>query len=137
MDIQAISKEIHENAVVKGFWDKERNVGEMLMLVTSELSEALEADREGRYYDSETRYRKGKDLSLNGAKWAFDIVDSDDQAWINWFRSEVKDTFESELADAVIRIMDMAYSRGMDLGWHIRAKMRYNSAREHMHGKKY
>lgn len=135
--INELSKQIHENAKSKGFWDKERNIGEMLMLVVSEVSEAMEADRENRYYDPETRYRHGKDLSVNGSIWAFDIVDNDDEAWENWFRSEVKNSFEDELADAVIRIMDMAYARGMDLEWHIKAKMRYNSMREHMHGKKY
>jgi hypothetical protein len=31
MDINVISRQIHENARAKGFWDKERNVGEMLM----------------------------------------------------------------------------------------------------------
>lgn len=137
MDIQAISKEIHENAKSKGFWDKERNLGEMLMLIVSEVAEAMEADRENRYYDPETRYRVGKDLSVNGSKWAFEIVDSDDEAWRNWFRAEVKNTLADELADAMIRIMDLAYSRNIDLEWHIKAKMRYNSTRPHMHGKKY
>lgn len=137
MDIQAISKEIHENARAKGFWDKERNLGEMLMLIVSEVSEAMEADRESRYYDAATRYRVGKDMSKNGAHWAFDIVDSHEEAWTNWFRAEVKNSFEDELADAMIRIMDLAYSRNIDLEWHIKAKMKYNSMREHMHGKKY
>ena len=31
----------------KGFWDHERNVGEMLMLTVSELGEAIEAHRTG------------------------------------------------------------------------------------------
>ena len=31
----------------KGFWDQERNVGEMLMLTVSELGEAIEAHRSG------------------------------------------------------------------------------------------
>ncbi len=35
----------HALAKYKGFWDQERNVGELLMLVVSELSEALEAYR--------------------------------------------------------------------------------------------
>lgn len=137
MDIKEISKQIHDNAKAKGFWDKERNLGEMLMLIVSEVSEAMEADRESRYYDPETRYRVGKDLSVNGAKWAFEIVDSNDDAWCNWFRAEVKNTLPDELADAMIRIMDLAYSRNIDLEWHIKAKMRYNAMRPHMHGKKY
>lgn len=137
MDIKAISKQIHENAKAKGFWDKERNIGEMLMLIVSEVSEAMEADRKDHFYDPETRYKKGKDLTKNGSRWAFDIVDSSDEAWCNWFGTEVKNTFEDELADAMIRIMDLAYSRNIDLEWHIAQKMRYNGAREHMHGKKY
>lgn len=49
---QSISQwiaECHGNAKVKGFWDKERNVGEMLMLITSELGEAIEAHRHGQF----------------------------------------------------------------------------------------
>jgi NTP pyrophosphatase (non-canonical NTP hydrolase) len=137
MDINVISRQIHENARAKGFWDKERNVGEMLMLIVSEVSEAMEADRENKFYDPSSRYRVGKDLTVNGAKWAFDIVDSSDAAWCNWFRAEVKNTFEDELADAVIRIMDLAYSKNIDLESHILMKMRFNSMREHLHGKKY
>lgn len=39
--------EIHDNAHRKGFWEGERNVPEMLCLVHSEVSEALEGLREG------------------------------------------------------------------------------------------
>lgn len=35
----------HSIAKSKGFWDKERNVGEALMLVVTELAEAMEAHR--------------------------------------------------------------------------------------------
>lgn len=135
--IQELSKAIHENARSKGFWDKDRNLGEMLMLIVSEVSEAMEADRKSHFYDASTRYRKGKDLSLNGGQWAWDIVENNDEAWTNWFRAEVKNSFEDELAEAAIRIFDLAYSRGIDLQWHIEQKMRYNAGREHMHGKKY
>lgn len=135
--LKVLARRIHQNARNKGFWDNDRNTGEMLMLIVSEVSEAMEADRENRFYDSKTRYRLGKDLSINGSKWAFDIVDTNDEAWRNWFRTEVKNTFEDELADAVIRILDLAYSRNIDLEWHILQKMRYNEGRPHMHGKKY
>lgn len=137
MDLKATAKEIHENAAAKGFWDKERNLGEMLCLVHSEISEAMEADRDDKYYDPETRYRVGKDLTKNGSRWSFEVVDNDNEAWQNWFRSEVKNTFADELADAVIRILDLCYHKGIDLEWHIKAKMRYNAMRPHMHGKKY
>jgi hypothetical protein len=38
---------IRANAIAKGFWEKERNFGEMIALIHSEASEALEAHRTG------------------------------------------------------------------------------------------
>ena len=35
----------HAIAREKGFWDKERNIGEALMLIVTELAEAMEAYR--------------------------------------------------------------------------------------------
>ena len=35
----------HGIAKEKGFWDKERNIGEALMLIVTELAEAMEAHR--------------------------------------------------------------------------------------------
>lgn len=45
IDIQETIDIVHNNMKSKGFWDNERNVGETLMLVVTELSEALEAHR--------------------------------------------------------------------------------------------
>lgn len=39
---------VHSVAKSKGWWDKEPNVGEKLMLMVSELSEALEDYRSGK-----------------------------------------------------------------------------------------
>lgn len=44
---------------------------------------------------------------------------------------------EAELADAIIRILDLAGARGYDIGGAIIAKIQYNSTRPHKHGKKY
>jgi len=124
MSIQELSKQIHENAKAKGFWDKERNLGEMLMLIVSEVSEAMESDRENRFSDWSDRLPPFMDNIPNDE---FNKV----------FKDEVKNTFEDELADVMIRVMDLAYSRGVDIEWHIKQKMRYNETRPHMHGKKY
>ena len=45
VDIDKVAKEIHKTAKGSGFWDEERNKGEMLMLILSELAEALEEHR--------------------------------------------------------------------------------------------
>jgi len=39
------AKLCHRIAVEKGFWDEERNIGEALMLIVTELAEAMEAHR--------------------------------------------------------------------------------------------
>jgi len=47
LGLRSLQEEIHETAKEKGFWDAERNEGEMIALHHSELSEALEGLRHG------------------------------------------------------------------------------------------
>jgi NTP pyrophosphatase (non-canonical NTP hydrolase) len=54
-----------------------------------------------------------------------------------YFEQHVKDTFEDELADTVIRLLDMAKKLDIPLESHVLAKMRYNSLRPYKHGKAY
>jgi NTP pyrophosphatase (non-canonical NTP hydrolase) len=44
-EINKFIKECHRIAKLKGWWDEERNEGELIALMHSELSEALEAMR--------------------------------------------------------------------------------------------
>lgn len=126
MNIREISKQINDNAHAKGFWDNGIDVPEKLVLVHSELSEALEADRENRYCQRD----------LDGIP-VFQ-GDSERHAFEPAFKNTVKDTFEDEIADAAIRLFDLAYEMGFDLAWHIEQKVRYNATRPKMHGgKKY
>ncbi|GAG80992.1 unnamed protein product [marine sediment metagenome] len=51
MEIKQWQKEIYELAVEKGWWDRERPIPELLCLIHSEVSEALEAYRDGYQED--------------------------------------------------------------------------------------
>lgn len=45
MTLSELSEFCHGVAKEKGFWDKERNIGEALMLIVTEIAEAMEAHR--------------------------------------------------------------------------------------------
>ena len=115
--LNQLRDEIHGYAISKGFWDKERETGTLLMLCVSELAEAMEADRKGRV--------------ANLDKFDRGIAHGD------IFETFIKDTFEDELADTVIRILDLCGAKGINIERHIELKMKYNASRERMHGKKY
>ena len=124
MTISNMVREAHSNAVDKGFWDtpgQTPNIGEKLMLIVSECSEALEALREDKF---------AKDAA---EQFAFDLEHYTEEA----FKANYKNTFEDELADVLIRVADLAGYMGIDLETHVELKMRYNRGRERLHGKKF
>lgn len=101
--IKELCDECHAIAIDRGWYaDGERNKGELIALIHSELSEALEALRDGN----------GPDKRCPG------------------FNS-----LEVELADALIRIFDMAGYLKLDLEGALQAKMEVNRNRPHRHGK--
>ncbi len=121
--INELAQKIHDNAKAKGFYDDKKNIGEMLALIHSEVSEALEADRNNRYSNYEIEH-------------IIDLPNS--KVFKSKFEDLIKDSFEAELADIMIRVMDLAAYKGIDLEGYIEAGMRYNSLRPIKHGgKKY
>lgn len=123
--INELIKQVHEVNVKNGFYTEEKNIGEALALIHSEVSEALEADRKDKYV------KKG----IVEVDHVNNIISN--EQFKNVFELSVKDTFEDELADIMIRVMDLAYLKKVDLERHIKAKIRYNSLRGYKHGKKY
>lgn len=113
--LNQMAEAIYQNNKEKGFWDNERNVGETLMLVVTELAEALEAHRKNNL----AMPPMGGELEKET------------------FEKFYKDTFEDEIADAMIRLFDMCGGFNIDIEFHIREKVKYNLNRPRLHGKTY
>ncbi len=120
-NLNSLSKEIHSTNINNGFYEYEKNIGEMLCLIHSEVSEALESDRKNIYTTQPTKQLH----TLNDSEFKSE------------FTSIVKDSFEDEIADSIIRLLDLCAYKNIDIEEHIKLKIRYNSLREYKHGKKY
>jgi len=118
-------KELRDKAFAyaekQGFHNK-LNFGQSLMLIVSELSEALEASRKNAPFEPQkigTPFNNPESIPKDE------------------YEAVIKGTVAEELADAVIRIADTCGCYGIDLDFHVRAKMAYNETRPYKHGKKY
>ncbi len=134
MHINEISTEINEEAHKKGFWSDGVNVGEKLMLTVSELSEALEAHRKKKF----ANIAEYEAFFLNGSGGApLSHPQGCPDVFKRGFEYFIKDSIEDELADAIIRLLDLAYQLGINIEWHIKHKFEYNKLRPYKHGKAY
>ncbi|SYX85925.1 hypothetical protein [Paenibacillus alvei] len=117
--INELVKEAHKNAVSKGWWEEERSFGEIIALIHSEASEALEDYRNGHKVTGEWYQHKTDGYSV------MQLTDEYKPCGI-----------PSELADIVIRVFDACGRYGIDLEKAIAEKMAYNATRPQRHGGK-
>ena len=127
LSLNEACKEQHAMAMEKGF--EPQPVPINLMLIVSELGEACEADRKNRHADLRKFQYYYEHLFQTG--------ESLGSRFKNAFEHEVKDTFEDEIADAFMRLMDLYGAMNIDIEKHIRMKAEYNLLRPTKHGKSY
>jgi len=110
MDLQELKFWVGTWAERKGWGFTKRDIPEKLMLVTTELAEAMEDYRDDNHGMALNEYRlddKGKPIG-----------------------------FGIELADSFIRILHICHRFDIDLEAMTEAKMKYNERREFRHGGK-
>ena len=146
MTLNELAQQINDNARAKGFWDADRNMGEMLMLAVSELAEALEEHRAGM---------PAEYFQLNGSR-VYPVTDGSGADWTTDSRggTDIRNVLSSgprtwtgvqakpegvavELADCIIRCLDTMHSLGVDIDGVVARKMAYNASRPYRHGKAY
>ena len=105
--INQLRDDIHNNAKEHGWHDGQRSFGDMIALVHSELSEALEDYRNKKLCTEVWTEENGKPCGI-----------------------------PTELADVIIRVLDMCGYYQIDIGKIIEQKHEYNKTRPYRHGNK-
>ena len=100
MGISEMKERAYDIACKHGWYEQKRSNIHELMLVVSELGEAVNADRNGKYANRERFENVLKEYNVPFS-YAFDKC--------------IKDTVEDELADAAIRILSLAGLNSADL----------------------
>ena len=114
MNLADLQREAHSIAKDHGWWDEERSFGDLIALVHSELSEALEAYREREleaYTPPDDVIGQPGKLGTTRQPHPFPGVGG----YVNVKVSTKPEGVASELADVVIRVADMAEWHRIDL----------------------
>ena len=100
--VRQTAEHCHDTAVRKGWYERLREAPELIALCHSELSETLEAFRDGNPMSTKIPFPSAAE----------------------------------EMADLLIRALDMCHHLGLDVGGALVAKLQYNERRPMRHGGK-
>lgn len=106
--LQGMTEWVRRVNIAKGWRKGDNTFGDYCALLHSEISEALEAYRDHRLEDATEHGTAAVRAKPEGVG--------------------------SELADVLIRLLDMADVYGINLDFEFDRKMRYNEGRPHQHG---
>lgn len=107
---ERMQEEVFRLNTSKGWFDEDRSVGDLVALLHSEVSEVLEAYRTFKFQDATERIPN---------------ADLDKPEGVG-----------AEMADCLIRLLDMAKRWDIDLPAEFTRKMAYNWTRPYRHGGK-
>lgn len=113
MQINEFAKAVHENAKAKGFHDGQQTMASYCANLHGEASELWESYRNGTWDKACDKVNEMEALGLPGLGCA-----------------------EEELADIIIRALDVMLALGIDPEEALDAKHRFNLTRPHGHGGK-
>lgn len=105
MDYNEYIKQAYETAFRNGFHDEEKPMEHWLMLVITEVAEIVEADRKGKHAQVAMFKRECMTPQPEENKM---------KHWAYCFERFIKDTVEDEMADACIRLFDLAGMMGFE-----------------------
>lgn len=105
-----LAEELHRHSRAQGFWEASSNFGEKIALIHSEASEALEEYRDGHALDE-----------------VYFVIDKQGQ--------RKPEGVPIELADILIRVLDLAGYGNIDIDGAMKLKIEYNYTRPRLHGK--
>lgn len=126
-----LAKRVHTNAIKHGFWDEAKTV----------YLQRIEPGNDESPWTSDYSLQHWVDELIISQKLA--LIHSEVTEALEALRDGISPSkaipphscLEEELADVIIRILDLAGWMSLDIGSALRAKVSYNEGRPHKHGR--